>query len=373
MISSQEYLEILEHELDLNLSKDNREEYQFYTDGSMGKTKDQCTRMGAAWLQTKEPNVGRKFSAGIENWPSAYKAEATVILLALLTVPSERDIEIVTDNQNCIDMMKKIREQHPKQTLRKWMKAKNWQIWLRIQHVIREKKIQVKMKKVQAHSTNNFNNEVDRLAKDAKEDPSIEWKEPTGMSLLASPLWYNLPIDISTRALIKELNKKEIVVKWTDQNRICKKWIKEIQNDNDFSWQLFWKNCKDGGSLDTSFRQKKEKAFRMKLIHNELPTLSNLFQRKPDVYCKLKLCPWCNEEEETMDHLLICKNLETARKEIWRETVNKITKKWLPKVIKDRKAEEKIIIPESLLKFYENRGEIVMSSSRNLSNFSLGL
>jgi hypothetical protein len=125
MISSQEYAEALEQELIVNLRANSQEEYQFYTDGAMGKTKDQYTKMGVAWIQTKGPNIGRTFSAGLENWPSAYKAEAIAILLVLLSIPTNSKVEIATDNQNCVNMIKKIVADHPKQTLRKWMKEKN--------------------------------------------------------------------------------------------------------------------------------------------------------------------------------------------------------------------------------------------------------
>jgi len=125
IIDSQEYAKDLEQELSINIMANSPEEYQFYTDNTMGKTRDHYTKMGAAWIQTKGPNIGRTFSVGSENWSSAYKVETTAILLALLSVPTNSKVEIATDNQNCIDTIKKIIVDHPKQTLRKWMKEKN--------------------------------------------------------------------------------------------------------------------------------------------------------------------------------------------------------------------------------------------------------
>jgi hypothetical protein len=136
------------------------------------------------------------------------------------------------------------------------------------------------------------------------------------MTLLASPLWYKLSIDISLRALIKDLNRKNIAVQWTDQNRICKKWIKEIQEHNEYSWNMFWRECRGGSTLNTSLAKAKERSFRIKLIHDELPTLLNLAKRNPETYSSFKECPWYKEEVETIEHLCSCKKLEASRKEI---------------------------------------------------------
>ena len=134
---------------------------------------------------------------------------------------------------------------------------------------------------------------------------------------------------------------------------------------------MFWKECRRGGSLNTSLAQAKERTFRMKVIHNELPTLSNLAKRNPEVYNNIKECPWCKEEEETMDHLFSCKSLKSDREEIWKEVSKKIKEKWIPKMSKGGK--ETIQIPKMLIDFSEDQGKAILHSSKKLIDFSLGL
>ena len=107
-ISSLDYQTILKREYTLNCSKENQNNFQFYTDGSLGKTKDQIVKMGVSWIQTQGSNIGRKFSAGISNWPSSYRAESAAILLVTLVVPEYCKVEIVTDSQNCIDTFSRL-------------------------------------------------------------------------------------------------------------------------------------------------------------------------------------------------------------------------------------------------------------------------
>ena len=100
-------------------------EYEFYTDGSL-KTKNLSEiKMGAAAMQTKGPNPGSTLMAGVKNWPSAARAEATAIAIAILTVPSFNKVTICTDSQNCIDTFQRLSTNDPRITRKRWLKMKN--------------------------------------------------------------------------------------------------------------------------------------------------------------------------------------------------------------------------------------------------------
>jgi ribonuclease HI len=91
----------------------------------MKSSADQEKSMGAAWLQTEEPNQGSSFIAGVTDWPSPYKAELVAIILAVLTVPQGSEVEIVTDSALCINTFNRIAKPNPKHTIRRWIKEKN--------------------------------------------------------------------------------------------------------------------------------------------------------------------------------------------------------------------------------------------------------
>ena len=72
-------------------------------------------------------------------------------------------------------------------------------------------------------------------------------------------------------------------------------------------WLRFWKQNKQRTgvkckSLEASGRM----AFRLKCLSNEVPVLTILRKRKPEIY-STSTCVACQEEDETLDHLTVCK------------------------------------------------------------------
>jgi ribonuclease HI len=221
-IETEEYKESLIQEYRLNHQIRQVPDFQFYTDGSLGNSTDQEKKMGAAWLQTKGPNQGNSFAAGITDWPSSHRAELAAITLAILTVPQTSRVEIVTDSASCINTFNKLIKPDPKYTTRRWIKERNWSLWMRLSEIIRKKKLQVHLKKVKAHSGDLLNDKVDKLAKEGRNFPEIIWKDPICPLWSALPIWNQIAIDISLREFIKEIHKKETLIEWCQQNRIQK-------------------------------------------------------------------------------------------------------------------------------------------------------
>ena len=249
-----EYRETLIREYRLNHQLHQILDFQFYTDGSLGNSIDHEKRMGAAWLQTEGPNQGNFFAASITDWPSPYRAELAAIVLATLTVPQESKVEIVTDSATCISTFSRLSKPDSKHTLRRWIKEKNWSLWMRLLEIIRRKKLQIRFKKVKAHSGDLLNDRVDELAKEGRNFPEIIWKDPRRPLWMVLPIWNNLTIDISLREFIKEVHKKETLMEWCQQNRIQKRWSREIEKQNNYSWDNFWRLCRQGSSLQTSLK-----------------------------------------------------------------------------------------------------------------------
>ncbi|RHZ45287.1 hypothetical protein Glove_682g6 [Diversispora epigaea] len=98
---------------------------EFYSNGSLTEQGTQHMCMGSAWIQTSGPQLLSTFSCGVSSWPSSSHAEVIAIFTALLTAPSQCKVKINTDSQTFI------------------------------------------LFKVKAHSGVIFNEQVDRLAKNA--------------------------------------------------------------------------------------------------------------------------------------------------------------------------------------------------------------
>jgi ribonuclease HI len=370
-IESEEHREGLIKEYRLNYHRDQTKDFQFYTDGSLGNTVDQDRRMGAAWLQTKGPNQDNFYITGVTDWPSSCRAELVAIILAVLTVPQTSKVEIVTDSASCISTYNRLVKPDPRRTIRRWIKEKNWSLWMRLLEIIRKKKLQVYLTKVKAHSGDKFNDKVDKLAKEGKNYPEVIWKDPRRPLWSVLPVWNQLTVDLSLREFIKEVHKRETVVEWSLQNRVQKQWATEIEEQNSFSWINFWKQCRQGSSLQTSLKQAKERNFRVKLMNNELPTLHNLQTRRPDIY-KDATCLTCGNREENTEHIFDCPALLSTRLQIWKEVKEKTVSKFKEISKKGNKNDRKDH-PTGLIQLINQWETQFSNSSQDLINMCLGL
>ena len=114
-----------------------------------------------------DPNQEQSFECGVQDWPLSCRAEVTAILVTLLATPRDNETTIITDSQNCITTYKLISKEDPKLTHRRWLKVKNWSIWSNIIEIVKKKDLKLLFKKVKAHSGNRYNEEVDKLVKNA--------------------------------------------------------------------------------------------------------------------------------------------------------------------------------------------------------------
>ena len=80
-------------------------------------------------------------------------------------------------------------------------------------------------------------------------------------------------------------------------------------------WRCTWLSLRTSFS-STSFKDSRWKAFKIKLLHNELPVLEILKKRRSDLYGQFTNCPRCNLAPEDYNHLWYCENSKNAVKEI---------------------------------------------------------
>jgi ribonuclease HI/endonuclease/exonuclease/phosphatase family metal-dependent hydrolase len=351
--------------------------YEFYTDGSMFNRGQQEVTMGAAWIQTKGPNPGSWHATGVENWPSSTRAETTAITTALLTVPSNSKVTIHTDSQACIDTYNRLNRSSPKQTHKRWLKEKNWSLWSIIIDTTKKRNINLHLNKVKAHAGNVHNEKADQLAKQATQAEIIKWKDTATYKIQALPVWKDIVIDIATRSFVKEVNQKQNICKWSMQKRIQRTFKEQLQRSDNYSWKTLWTNISTKGTW-TSFKDSKRRSFLLKLIHNELPTLDRLRIRRPDLYKQDKICPLCNKEDETRDHIFKCEGLESQMSQAWKKTTEKIFKETKKYLLDKKEREEKrttitSLEEEQIAAFIKNFEEETFRSKQGLFNFVIGL
>jgi len=134
-------------------------------------------------------------------------------------------------------------------------------------------------------------------------------------TLKATLYFNNILIEQPIRSFIKSINQAEVFNRWLLLHRLVKyaKLIKDI--DWDRTWKCFAFSSYNKQS-ETSFSESKIKAFKIKIMNNNLPVLENLKIRRPDLYGNGWTCISCRQENETQQHLWLCNNNQQMVKEI---------------------------------------------------------
>ncbi|RHZ54202.1 hypothetical protein Glove_429g60 [Diversispora epigaea] len=224
-IASQHYSTLLSTALYNNFSTQYLE---FYSDGSLTEQGTQHMRMGSAWIQTSGPQLLSTFSCGVSSWPSSSHAEVIAIFTALLTAPSQCKVKINTNSQTYIDTFKYIMTRSL--TTRQWLRLNNHVVWFKILETVKSKSLSVILFKVKAHSGVNFNEQVDRLAKNALNLEPIQFNIIDTGPLFTIPTWDIFSVNINTRNFIKQIHKYINLYTWKSQNRI-KKFLTDDPSD----------------------------------------------------------------------------------------------------------------------------------------------
>ena len=215
------------------------QEYEYYTDGSLinENTGEEIekTRIGTAWIQTKGPEIGQNFGCGVQDWPSSSRAEATAILTALLVTPRESKVIIATDSMNCVTTHRKLSRVDPKLSHKRWLKIKNWSIWSNIIEIIKKKELNVKLKKVKAHSGEENNERADQLAKKANEMEAIEWCFQRCKQVQTAMTWKNIIVEEAPREFLKRISKIKHNYKWIRQERNQETWKKQLEEEDKYT------------------------------------------------------------------------------------------------------------------------------------------
>jgi len=145
------------------------------------------------------------------------------------------------------------------------------------------------MIKIKAHSGDRLNDLADQLAKKAVQDgPRLNLKLTDILAVRMLMTCDDLEIEASSRRCIKHLFHAQNFSQFLLLRRA--KEIYMLTEQHHIQWsattRMLNNNQTDKDRSTTSFTQHRRRAFKYKLFINELPTLTQLNKRRPDLYKK---------------------------------------------------------------------------------------
>ncbi|RHZ83786.1 hypothetical protein Glove_87g262 [Diversispora epigaea] len=232
------------------------------------------------------------------------------LITAIAIAPVNCKVEILSDSQGAINIFNNILNNSlGKNKKNEISNNNNMILTLVAQQIIKELKLQISLVKVKAHSGIKYNELADCLAQVSTispfQDPRISINSYSLNQLKVIPRWKNITLDYSIKIATKKLNKEIWTQKWLRQNRI--RWWIHTNKAKNVNWDLTWKVVHPSkiSSLTSGFREASSRKFSLKLLNDELPTLSNLHKRNPLLY-KTNQCPFCQIEIENNIHIFTC-------------------------------------------------------------------
>jgi ribonuclease HI len=289
------------------------QEVYIWTDGSL---KTNPIKMGAACIiinpETNKKIGEIKSSLLQTNYPSSTKAELFAQYICLKYAPSNVKITILTDSQVSIDQIEGYTNN--KTTERNKLKMTNHFILAAIKEEINKFDIKPKFIKVKAHNNIFWNEQVDKIAKEAAEEPEqtihIELREETGKQNKHTYLYQNnniIEIYPTTKLKKDFQHKQEIEI----NNRIKAKW----PDINTTISKQSTISTKKLNRLDTTHMTKQN--FRQHILLNTLQTKEQTYKTK---ITKDRNCPRCHTETETITHVFTCRHTKELFNDIIQET-----------------------------------------------------
>src|SRR6266513_3103346 len=258
----------------------NRTNYIFYTDGLLKKYEDRVD-MGIGWIKIENEIEIHKFNAKTKGWPSSTRAEIIAILTTLLVVKKHSVVNIYTDSKNTISIFNSYKAKFS--NYKSYVKLDNQIVWELILKVI--------MHKVKAHSNNKWNDRADEEANEGRDKDTLLLIKNSYSKHKYQMQYYGINIDTNPRSFIKKMNDIHIQKDFDNLNINSKFSIAEV--DKKLSLKIIKEKYQKKGITMSRFRNFKDhnlKAFNVKKLMDELPTLENLKKRRPDLYAENLKC-----------------------------------------------------------------------------------
>jgi ribonuclease HI len=309
-------LNIIEKYIDLSLDKQklynmksilenlNQRIFTCYTDGSIKDINKEyvSATFGTTFYNSSSQRILELVSS-YNNWISSTRAEIFALLITLIIAPLNSILTIYTDSANLISNFEKFKFFNFNLTTRQIFKISNNNIlWKIIINIIKENNLSVILQKVQAHADNDLNNYVDNIVSLAHNDQNlnINLNYNNFEDLPWIPKWNGIVIEKSLRKMLTLTTNIKNLEKFINLNRNDK--YRKIEID----WSIFFNNFKgEKQKLYTDFKESKIRRRKIQMMIEELPCIEQIKKTLYSLY-KDRLCPMCEEEKESFNHIWIC-------------------------------------------------------------------
>ena len=283
--------------------------FEFYTDGSLNNSFI-MGQMKAGWMMTKpKTNPNLQFISNVTEYPTSTKAELMAILLTLIVVPKKAEVTIYSDSQAAINMIETVKNTTNN---RVWKQFNHNITLLTIKQMVREQQLKVKLIKVKAHSNDICNNIIDASvrinSKTWLHHETIHLKPDFIKGTIFIPAFKNKIIEVPIKRFIKGINNSTNMLRWSSQNRTQETLGSQKMIDTNWSYSAIATHPSAMFTHPNSFEDTRARSFRLKIQNEELPTITKLHLRNPQIY-RTNTCPGCNADKETNIHVFTCSAL----------------------------------------------------------------
>ncbi|RHZ88852.1 hypothetical protein Glove_21g119 [Diversispora epigaea] len=259
-----------------------------YTDGSLQKTKSVDSEHNKVFYQYKmDDPILRQFTwkGNIEGPASSTRAELWGILSVLWVASHKTSITIFTDSESSIKAIKGYIEGKKG---KHWSNYSNPHVLQVIKEIINTKELNIVLEKVEAHKGDLLNEQANKLAK----------------------LGVNSE---NNNVTLYGINKKSTLELKNSLKR--KMRLNKQQHET-------WHETKITNNK-TNSKENSLRAFSLKLLNEELPTIATLHTRKPNIYTTTE-CPFCKKYKETNSHIFMCADYGKILKFTFRSIIKRI-------------------------------------------------
>jgi ribonuclease HI len=269
-------------------------EITIHTDGSLDRNENN-TKMGIGIVidntQTKERIT---IKGRTKNWPSSTTAESVAIATALSVVDTKANVNIATDSQTTLNNIFK------RKTDKYELKSAATNTIEYIKETMERRIGRTNWTKVKSHSGIVQNDLADKLAKegaDEREEDSINIDAKQLHNTYITLAWGKYQVNTNINEFLREMKRNAWNSKWVTQNR-NREWI-NTPLAKEIDWAATWKSWVPGKitSSNTSFEDHNQRKRAYRLMNSELPTMSKLHERNPEIYRDNK-CINCGEKED---------------------------------------------------------------------------
>ena len=260
------------------------------------------------------PGLDVSVQTNVSLWPSSTRSELAAIFIALLACPCARTVKIFTDSAAAIMSLSSSIDSCRS---RRWTKINNSLLITKILSIVKEKQLHVTYIKVRGHSGDTHNDEVDRLARDAKNHHRSHLDntfKSNSSHITYFPVFENkYPIEQRIRRFIQSLFNIYNTAEWA-----LLRSVNDHLRNRDIAWDASWMLLKQLRGFNCNSRVKGTLwTFAAKAFMNILPLVSKLRLRKPHLYSEL-YCPSCSDHTvESITHFFQCETYKNLWSELY--------------------------------------------------------